>query len=54
MVLTRSNNSMQARKLPAIALNPSNTWGGYFFMSLHTEKNSMPMIGTFFLSLMQL
>ena len=38
LVFARSTNIMAARKIPCIALNPSNEWGGYYFMSLYTGK----------------
>ena len=38
LVFARSTNTMAARKIPCIALNPSNEWGGYYFMSLYTGK----------------
>ena len=38
MVFLGSNNRLDARSVPAIALNPSNTHGGYYFMSLYSGK----------------
>ena len=29
---------MKSRRVPAIALGPSNEWGGHYFMSLYTGK----------------
>ena len=37
-VFTKTTNTMKARRVPAIALCPSNEWGGHYFMSLYTGK----------------
>lgn len=34
----RTTNTMKARRVPCIALGPSNEWGGQYFMSLYTGK----------------
>ena len=38
MVYAGTNNKMDARSLPAIALNLSNEHGGHYFMSLYSGK----------------
>ena len=38
MVYTGTNNKMDARSIPAIALNASNEHGGHYFMSLYSGK----------------
>lgn len=38
MVYTNTQNNMKAQAIPAIALKPSNHWGGYYFMSLFSGK----------------
>ena len=38
LTYTGTTNNMKARSVPAIALGPSNEWGGYYFMSLYTGK----------------
>ena len=38
MVYTGTNNKMDARSIPAIALNSSNEHGGHYFMSLYSGK----------------
>ena len=38
MVYTSTNNNMSKRSVEAIALNPSNEKGGYYFMSLETGR----------------
>ena len=38
MVYTGTNNKMNARSIPAIALNASNEHGGHYFMSLYSGK----------------
>ena len=35
---TKTSNDMKPRKVPCIALGPSNEWGGHYFMSLYTGK----------------
>ena len=37
-VYATTTNNMKSRCIPAIALKPSNEWGGHFFMSLWTGK----------------
>ena len=37
-VFDSTDNSMNKRSLPAIALKPSNNKGGYYFMSLYTGR----------------
>ena len=37
-VFTKTTNTMKSRRVPAIALGPSNEWGGHYFMSLYTGK----------------
>ena len=36
MVYVGTNNNMNVRSVPGIALSPSNERGGYFFMNLYT------------------
>ena len=38
LVYTGTNNNMDARSMPAIALNSSNEHGGHYFMSLYSGK----------------
>ena len=38
MVYTGTNNKMDARNIPVIALNASNEHGGHYFMSLYSGK----------------
>ena len=38
LVHVGTKNNLKARSVPAIALRPSNDWGGYFFMSLITGR----------------
>jgi hypothetical protein len=38
MVFVGTQNNMKARSVPAIALGPSNEWGGHYFMSLFSGK----------------
>ena len=38
MVYAGTKNNMKGRSVPAIALRPSNEWGGHFFMSLLSGK----------------
>ena len=38
LVFVGTKNNMKSRSVPAIALKPSNEWGGYFFLSLITGK----------------
>ena len=38
LVWVRTTNSMKRRAIPAIALQPSNRHGGYYFMSLNSGK----------------
>ena len=38
MAYVGTKNNMKARSVPAIALAPSNEWGGFYFMSLLTGK----------------
>ena len=38
MVYTGTNNRLDARSVPAIALNSSNLHGGHYFMSLYSGK----------------
>ena len=35
---TKTTNTMEMRRVPGIALGPSNEWGGQYFMSLYTGK----------------
>ena len=39
MVYAGTNNKMDARSLPAIALNSSNEHGGHYFMSLYSGNH---------------
>ena len=38
MVFIGTNNNMNSRSVPAVALNPSNQYGGHYFMSLYSGK----------------
>ena len=38
LVYIGTKNNLKARSVPAIALRPSNDWGGFYFMSLITGK----------------
>ena len=38
MVYAGTKNNMKSRSTPAIALKPTNGWGGYYFMSLLSGK----------------
>ena len=38
MVFAGTNNKMDARSVPAVALHPSNSHGGHYFMSLYSGK----------------
>ena len=38
LIYVGTKNNLKARSVPAIALKPSNDWGGYFFMSLITGR----------------
>jgi hypothetical protein len=45
LVYAGTKNNMKSRSIPAIALNPSNEWGGHNFMSLYTGKRFTAMHG---------
>ena len=38
LIYIGTKNNLKARSVPAIALKPSNDWGGFYFMSLITGK----------------
>lgn len=38
MVYSGTNNTLDARSVSAIALNSSNQHGGYYFMSLYSDR----------------
>ena len=38
MVFIGTNNNIDSRSVPVVALNPSNQYGGHYFMSLYSSK----------------
>ena len=38
MAYIGTKNNMKSRSVPAIALAPSNGWGGFYFMSILTGR----------------
>lgn len=38
LVYTQTSNDMKCRAVPGVALRPSNSTGGHYFMSLYSSK----------------